>query len=117
MKRILALIIFLFLLSFQTLEAKIYECTYKTKTGMKAVSSFNPMDLTNKYYSEMSNALKTGNCRELFVKKYFIDATSCNIQFYKPGMKIANITCSRNNQTALNKLKDIARKDYGYKGP
>jgi len=116
MKRCLAITFFVLFLSIQTLDAKVYECTYKTKSGYNTVSSFNTLNLSNPNYSILSTALRTGNCRELYVKKYLIDATSCNIQFYKVNMQIANITCSRNNQKALKKLKDIARKDFGYRG-
>ena len=52
--------------------------------------------------------------KELIVKKYLINATSCNIQFYKYNGKIANMTCRGSNPETLAKLKEIARKDFGY---
>jgi len=100
----------------QDAYALFYECTYKTKTGAKAVSSFNPAHKHKENYSELYTAYKTGNCRELYIKKYFIDATSCNIQFYKYNMQISNLSCAGNKQSALKRLKEIAKRDFGYSG-
>lgn len=96
-------------------EAVVYECTYKTKNGAKATAAFNPIQKHRNDYSELSYALRSGNCKELIVKRYLIDATSCNIQFYKYNGKIANLTCRGNKPETMQKLKEIALKDFGYK--
>ena len=111
-----ALIFLTSISSIQFTSAKIYECIYKTKTGLIATSSFNTLHLSHPNYATLSFALKNGNRKELYVKKYFIDAISCNIQFYKYNMKIANVTCAQNRESALTKIKAIARKDFGYLG-
>lgn len=108
--------LFAFIFFSQPIYAAIYECSYKNQNGMQIVSSFNTLNIHKENYPELLYTLRSGNCRELYVKKYFIDATSCNIQFYKDNLKIANVTCARNNQAALKKLKAIARKEYGYIG-
>jgi len=109
---IICIVISLFLM--QNVFAVVYECTYKTKDGYEVVSSFNPFHKHKKNYTTLYMAYKTGNCRELYIKKYFLDATSCNIQFYKHNMKIAGLTCAKNKESAMKKLKEIARRDFGY---
>jgi hypothetical protein len=98
----------------QVAYAVVYECAYKTQNGFPVVSSFNPFHKHKKEYPILYAALKTGKCKELHVKRYFIDATSCNIQFYKHNMQIANLACAGNRQSALEKLKEIAKREYGY---
>ena len=101
-------------LEMQTANAVFYECTYKNKAGVFVVSSFNPTQKYRQDYDELSSALKTGNCKELYIKKYIIEATSCNIQFYKYNGKIANLSCRDNNPIAMQRLKEIAEKEFGY---
>lgn len=100
----------------QVANAAIYECTYKTKRGFKVIASFNPILVNKPNYKELKTAYAKGNCRELIVKKYFINGVSCNIQFYKRNMKIGNLVCKDNNETALKELKKIARKEFNYRG-
>lgn len=111
-----SIIFFLTILLFEAAHAAIYECTYKNKKSNLVTSSFNTINFAHENYSELLMAQKSGNCRELYVKKYFIDATSCNIQFYKSNKQIGNITCQGNKQEPLKKLKAIARRDFGYMG-
>ncbi|MBQ8634732.1 hypothetical protein IJX73_00060 [bacterium] len=115
MKKSVFILIAILILN-QVALAVVYECTYKTKNGATIASSFNPFHKHRPEYPALYAALKVGNCKELHVKRYFIDATSCNIQFYKHNMQIANLACAGNRESALNKLKEIAKKDYGYKG-
>ena len=96
--------------------AVMYECTYRNSSGRNVVSSYNSLIYTQPNRSELIYALKSGNCRELIVKRYFIDGTICNIQFYKYNKKIANVTCTPDKPSALVKIKEIARKDFGYTG-
>ena len=103
-------------LSLQVAYGAIYECTYKTKNGVKVTSSYNPILINKPNYKELQQAYRLGNCEELYVKKYFIDGVSCNIQFYKRNMKIGNLVCKDNNKEALKKLRDIAVSEYGYMG-
>lgn len=101
---------------FQTVFATMYECTYKTDQGFEAVSSFNLFHKHRKDYAKLYMAYKIGNCKELYVKRYFLEGASCNIQFYKSNMKIAGLACANNKKEAMIKLKEIARKDFGYLG-
>ena len=98
----------------QSALATIYECTYKTKNNATIVASFNPFFVNKPNYKELYIAYKKGDCEELFVKKYFIQGTNCNIQFYKKNGKIGNLVCNNNNKNALEDLKKIAKKDFGY---
>ena len=117
MKRQIFILPFITMFLFsQSATATIYECTYKTSNGTSVVASFNPFFVNKPNYKELYLAYKKGNCEELFVKKYFIQGTSCNIQFYKRNGKIGNLVCSNNNKEALEELKNIARKDFGYTG-
>ena len=102
----------MFLLS-QNALASYYECTYKVN-GSTVVSAFNPFFVNKPNYNQLYAAYKKGDCEEIYVKKYFIQGTSCNIQFYKKNGKIGNLVCNRNNQQALDELKEIARRDFGY---
>ena len=95
-------------------SAKIYECTYKNANGTTVVSSFNPALTDKPHYQDLVKAYNSGQCKELFVKKYLFDATSCNIQFYKDNWKIGNLACNKNKQEPLKKLKNVAREEYGY---
>ncbi|MBQ4645929.1 MAG: hypothetical protein IJB79_01130 [Candidatus Gastranaerophilales bacterium] len=98
----------------QNAQGKMYECTYKNKYGMETVSSYNTLISNQPNKKELISAYKMGNCKELIVKRYFIEGTICNIQFYKYNKKIGNVTCTPNNPSALKKIKEIARRDYGY---
>lgn len=98
----------------QTAHAIFYECTYKNDNGVKVVSSFNPYQFARNDYNKLAAALKNGDCKELFIKKYIINATSCNIQFYKYNGQIANLSCRNNHPEAMKKLKEIARQEFGY---
>ncbi len=111
-----AIIIFCIVLTvnIQTVEAVFYECTYKNDNGVKVVSSFNPYQFARSDYNKLAMALKSGDCKELYIKKYLIDATSCNIQFYKYNGQIANLACRGNNPETMKKLKEIARQEFGY---
>ena len=100
--------------SIQSANAVFYECTYKNDAGVKVVSSFNPTQKYREDYDKVYAALKTGNCKELYIKKYLIDATSCNIQFYKYNGQIANLSCRGNKPETMEKLREIARQDFGY---
>ena len=109
--------IILFLIAFLHIsfaEAKIYECTYTTKSGSTAISSFNPVNKNTDNYWELFKAWKAGRCRELIVKKYFIDGSSCNIQLYKSTKKVANLTCAGRKESAMQKLRAIAKRDFNY---
>ena len=115
MKRCYTIFLIIALISFvQIANAKVYECTYKNKNGATVVSSFNPIYTDKPHYQDLLKAYNAGKCKELHVKKYLIDATSCNIQFYKHNWKIGNLACNKNKQEPLNKLKNIAREDFGY---
>lgn len=115
MKKILILLFLIAFISFsQKLEAKMYECTYKNKYGNEIVSSYNTLIKTTPNYKELVKAYRSGDCRELIVKKYFLDGTICNIQFYKNTRKISYITCPQGENEAYRQLKEIAKKDYGY---
>ena len=117
MKRQISLLPFVTMLIFsQVANAAIYECTYKTKRGLKVTASFNPILVNKPNYKELKTAYAKGDCQELFVKKYFINGISCNIQFYKKNMKIGNLVCKDNNKVALKELKKIARKEFNYRG-
>ena len=94
--------------------AKMYECTYKNKYGKTITSSYNTLITEQSNRDELLNAYKNGNCKELIVKRYFIDGTICNIQFYKYNKKIGNVTCTPDKPSALKKIREIARRDYGY---
>ena len=84
MKRIFTIFsIFAIILSIQSANATMYECTYKNSSGRTLVSSYNSLVYTQPNRKELIYALKSGNCKELIVKRYFIDGTICNIQFYK----------------------------------
>ncbi len=109
-----AIFILVIILSIQSAQAVFYECTYKNKAGVNVVSSFNPTQKYREDYNELYSALKTGNCKELYIKKYLIDATSCNIQFYKYNGQIANLSCRGNNPETMKKLREIAEKEFGY---
>ena len=106
-------LVFLFV---ENANAKMYECTYKNKNGVNVVSSYNTLIFDQPNHEQLISALRSGNCKELIVKRYFIDGTICNIQFYKYNNKIGNLTCNGNKESALVKLKEIARRDYGYFG-
>lgn len=113
-KKSILLFLIAFVLFAQNVSAKMYECTYKNKYGINVVSSYNTLIKTTPNYKQLLNAYKTGNCRELIVKKYFLDGTICNIQFYKDTRKISYITCPKGEDEAYRQLKEIAKKDYGY---
>ena len=113
MKKILIIFLMLFL-NFEVASATFYECAYKNSNGIKVVSSFNPAQRHRKDYAEVSYAYKSGNCKELIVKRYFIDTISCNIQIYKYNGQVADLVCKNNDQEALKKLKEIALEKYGY---
>ena len=100
----------------QFVNAKMYECTYKNKYGNEVVSSYNSFITNQPNRKELLQAYRMGNCKELIIKRYFIDGTICNIQFYKYNKKIGNVTCTPDKPSALKKIKEIARKDYGYYG-
>ncbi len=102
------------MVNIQTANAVFYECTYKNDNGVQVVSSFNPYQFTRSDYNKLAMALKSGDCKELIIKKYIIDATSCNIQFYKYNGQIANLSCRDNKPEAMKKLKEIARQEFGY---
>lgn len=102
------------IISFQAANAAFYECTYKNNNGIKLVSSFNPNQKYREDYDLLYGALISGNCKELYIKKYLINATSCNIQFYKYNGQIANLSCKGNNPETMQKLRDIAAKEFGY---
>ncbi len=108
------IIIFTLILSIEATHAVFYECAYKNKAGINVVSSFNPIQKYREDYNELNSALITGKCKELYIKKYLIDATSCNIQFYKYNGQIANLSCKGNNPDTMQKLKEIAKKEFGY---
>lgn len=117
MKRIITIfLIFAIVLLIQAANATMYECTYKNSFGREVVSSYNSLVYTQPNRKELIYAFKSGNCKELIVKRYFIDGTICNIQFYKYNKKIANVTCTPDKPSALVKIKAIARRDYGYIG-
>lgn len=117
MKRIITIFsIFAIILFNQVASATMYECTYKNSSGREVVSSYNSLIYTQPNRKELLYALKSGNCKELIVKRYFIDGTICNIQFYKYNKKIANVTCTPDKPSALVKIKAIARRDFGYTG-
>ena len=117
MKRIITIFsIFAIILSIQVANATMYECSYRDKTGRNVVSSYNSIIYTQPNRKELTYALKSGNCKELIVKRYFIDGTICNIQFYKYNKRIANVTCTPDKPSALVKIKAIARRDFGYTG-
>ena len=114
MKRQIFILPFITMILFsQSSFAAFYECTYKVN-GVSVTASFNPFFVNKPNYKELYLAYKKGNCEELFIKKYLIQATSCNIQFYKKTGKIGNLVCSGNNKKALEELKEIARRDFGY---
>ncbi len=113
MKKFLIIFLILFF-NFEVASATFYECTYKNSNGIKVVSSFNPVQRYRKDYPELSYALNSGNCKELIIKRYFIDTISCNIQIYKYNGQVADLVCKNNNQEALKKLKEIALEKYGY---
>ena len=115
-KFIFIMLLSLFFVFVGSANAKMYECTYKNDNGSTVVSSYNTLIFDQPNHEKLVNALRTGNCKELIVKRYFIDGTICNIQFYKYNNKIGNLTCNGNKESALIKLKEIARKDYGYFG-
>jgi len=117
MKRIITIfLIFAIILSVQLANATMYECTYKSASGRTLVSSYNSLIYTQPNRKELLYAYKSGNCKELIVKRYFIDGTICNIQFYKYNKQIANVTCTPDKPSALVKIKAIARRDFGYMG-
>ena len=92
----------------------MYECAYTSKNGTLIKKSFNSIIPTRNDYQEMTQLIKQGRCRELYVKKYFFDGVTCNIHFYKDIKTIAGLSCFGNKQSALIKLKALARKEYGY---
>ena len=103
------------LISFaQACYAKMYECTYQNSKGREVVSSYNTLVKNQPNHRELVTALKQGNCKELIVKRYFLDGTICNIQFYKYNKKVGHVTCKPDKPSALEKIKEIARKEYGY---
>ena len=113
------LILFLIALFFsvQSAYSKMYECTTFVNGQKRVITkSFNSLIPTRSDYSEMTKAIKRGDCKELIVKKYFLEGISCNIHFYKFNYKIAGMSCYGNKQSAVAKLKEIARKEYGYLG-
>ena len=114
MRRYIIVLLMILFLNFDIVMATVYECTYKDEYGNQVVVSFDPIQRYRSDYQKAITALKSGNCKELTVKKYLINATSCNIQFYKYNGKIANMTCRGSNPETLTKLKEIARKDFGY---
>ena len=94
--------------------AKMYECTYENQYGREVVSSYNTFITNQPNHKELVSALRMGNCKELIVKRYFIDGTICNIQFYRYTGQISHLTCPAHRQDALPKLRAIAKKDFGY---
>lgn len=100
----------------QAVEAVMYECTYKNNQKVIVTSSFNSLIKDKPNYNKLSNALKNGDCKELIVKKYFLDGTSCNIQLYKHNNSVCNLACRGNKQSAMKKLRAIAIEKYGYYG-
>ena len=98
----------------QNANAKMYECTYKNKYGKEVTSSYNSFITTQPNHKELVNAFKNGNCKELIIKRYFIDGTMCNIQFFKYNEKISHVTCKPNKPSAMQKIKEIAKNEYGY---
>jgi hypothetical protein len=88
----------------------MYECTYKSSNGNTLVSSYNSLIYAQPNRKELLYAFKSGNCKELVVKRYFLDGTICNIQFYKYNKKIANVTCIPDKPSTLKKIKEIAKK-------
>ncbi len=115
MKKYVYIIFFIIIaISIQSANAVFFECTYKNDNGVKVVSSFNPYQFTRSDYNKLMTALKSGDCKELYIKKYIIEATSCNIQFYKYNGQIANLACRENKPEAMKKLKEIARQEFGY---
>lgn len=113
-KNITIFLIFAIYLLAKNTDAKMYECTYRNNNGNLVTSSYNSFITNQPNKNELYMAYKTGNCKELIVKRYFIDGTICNIQFYKYNKKIGNVTCKPDKPSALKKVKEIARKDYGY---
>ena len=114
MKRIFFIIAIL--IGMQSANCTMYECTYKNNQKVIVTSSFNSLIKDKPNYQKLSLALKSGNCKELIVKKYFLEGTSCNIQLYKHNKTVCNLACAGNNQKAMKKLKAIAIKQYGYFG-
>lgn len=117
MKKLITILFIFAIFSFnQSTNAIMYECTYKNSLGKETVSSYNSLVYTQPNRKELLYAYRSGNCRELIVKRYFIDGTICNIQFYKYNKRIANVTCTPDKPSALAKIKAIARRDFGYTG-
>lgn len=97
-------------------EAAIYECKYKERNQIDIISFYNTFGKKKENHDKLIGAHRSGNCRELIVKKYFINGVACNIQFYKHTGKIARINCRNNDPHARKELRKIARKEYGYIG-
>jgi len=96
--------------------AHIYECSYKEKNQVKIISFYNTFGSKKENHKELVGAYKSGNCKELLVKKYYINGTACNIQFYKHSGKIARLNCRNNDPHARKVLKRIAKREYLYTG-
>ena len=115
MKKFVLVLLGMFLFSVvESADATMYECYYKNKRETFVTSSFNSLNKKNENYQKLYSLYKNGACKELIVKRYVIDGTMCNIQFYRYNNRISHLSCPAHRQDALVKLREIAKKEYGY---